>query len=137
MITSAEEFIRLRSSHEPAEYRQAAHDTAALAVWQDVIRSYPDYKTWIVHNKSVPLIILQILAQDPSVEVRCSVARKRKIMKTEIFDLFVDDANETVRAALINNTNMDLASLLKITPTGSGWYQAVYQARLVKLQTAD
>lgn len=135
MITSAEEFIRLRSSHKPAEYQQAAHDTAALVVWRDVIRRYPDYKEWVAHNKSVPLSILQMLAQDPSVEVRCSVARKRKIVHTTVFDLLVDDTDETVRVALIYNTKMDLASLLKIKSTGSDWYQTLYQTRLIKLQT--
>lgn len=33
MITSAEEFVRLRSSHDPELYYRAAHEEADEAVW--------------------------------------------------------------------------------------------------------
>lgn len=79
MIQSAEQFVRLRSSEDPAEYHRAAHEEADVAVWLDVIDRYPDMRFWVAHNKTVPLVILELLASDPDVRVRSFVATKRKI----------------------------------------------------------
>src|SRR5689334_2460666 len=77
MILSAEEFIRLRTSEVQAEYHRAAHEEAPAEVWWDLVRNYPDMKVWVVHNKTVPLSILEALSTDESVAVRGAVARKR------------------------------------------------------------
>ena len=70
MIESAEEFIRLRGSGDPAEYGRAAHDQAPDGVWLDVIRRFPEYRFWVAHNKTVPVSILRILAADSDERVR-------------------------------------------------------------------
>lgn len=78
MITSAEEFVALRTSDDQDRYLQAAHDTAPEAVWLDVITRFPDMREWVAHNKTVPLSILVILANDTDSRVRDMVAMKRK-----------------------------------------------------------
>ncbi len=102
MIHSAEEFVRLRDSTELAEYQKAAWDEAPIEVWQDVIAKYPDYKKWVVHNKTVPLEILAQLINDSDAEVRCWIAQKRKIT-LEMQMKLAKDPEENVRAKLIYN----------------------------------
>jgi hypothetical protein len=96
MIITAEEFIRLRSSEEPEEYGRAAHDEASIQTWEEVIEKYPDYKKWVIHNKTVPIEILQRLAKDINPSIRAEVARKRKINEA-IFQLLAADEDEGVR----------------------------------------
>ena len=105
MITSAAEFVRLRTSDLKEEQDRASHDTADAAVWVDVIQNFPDYKVWVAHHKTVPIHVLEILAQDKEVEVRQVVARKRKI-NDSIFSLLFVDKDENVRHALICNTKL-------------------------------
>lgn len=79
MITSAEEFVRLRLSENPDEYLRAAWEEAPLDVWQEVIQKYPDMSFWVAQNKSVPVEILSILASHPEESVRSMVASKNKL----------------------------------------------------------
>jgi hypothetical protein len=79
MISSAEEFVELRSSESPEEYGRAAREEAPAEVWREVIEKYPEFRYWVAHNKSVPLDILKILAGDQDVRVRDCVAGKRKL----------------------------------------------------------
>jgi hypothetical protein len=98
MIESAEEFIQLRGSGDPAEYGRAAHDQASDDVWLDVIRRFPEYRFWVAHNKTVPVSILRILAADSDERVRGMVARKRKL-PSELVVFLARDSSESVRAA--------------------------------------
>ncbi len=77
MINSAEEFTTLRTSSDPALYGRAAHDHASIDTWLDLITHFPEMRTWVAHNKTVPLEILRILARDPAPQVRACVADKR------------------------------------------------------------
>jgi hypothetical protein len=79
MILSAEEFRRLRTSTESAEYLRAAVEDAPIDVWREVIASMPDMREWVARNKTVPIEILEILAHDESSNVRSVVAGKRKL----------------------------------------------------------
>jgi hypothetical protein len=62
MIRSAEEFIRLRTSEDAADYLRAATDDASLEVWQEIITHHADMRSWVAHNKTVPVEILWVLA---------------------------------------------------------------------------
>jgi hypothetical protein len=61
MLTSAEEFMRLRSSRIKTEYDRSALEEAPIEVWYEVVNEYHDYREWVVHNKTVPLEILEYL----------------------------------------------------------------------------
>lgn len=102
MITSAEEFVRLRTSEDPAEYGRAASEEAALGTWLDVIARFPEMRSWVAHNKTVPLEVLERLVDDPDSLVRHTVATKRKLTP-DLFYRLVLDEDETVRAALACN----------------------------------
>ncbi|WP_432116937.1 HEAT repeat domain-containing protein [Streptomyces sp. bgisy032] len=99
MIESAEEFIRLRFSETPEEYGRASSEPAAPEVWRDVIDRYPEARFWVAHNKTVPLEILQVLANDPDPKVRSMVASKRKLTPALLAGL-ATDPDESVRLAV-------------------------------------
>ena len=102
MINSAEEFVRLRVSEIPAEYGRAGNEEASLATWMDVIRRFPDMKQWVIHNKTIHLEVLELMAQDRSPAIRARVAEKRKL-STELFDALSKDQSESVRVRLAHN----------------------------------
>lgn len=77
VIESAEEFVRLRISDDPAKYNRAAHDEASESTWREVIERFPDMRFWVAQNKTVPLSVLEILRQDPDDKVRHMVTSKR------------------------------------------------------------
>lgn len=76
MIETPEEFVRLRTSDDPDEYRRAAHEEAATATWLDVIERYPDMRVWVAQNKTVPLEVLEVLRHDADEWVRSMVRCK-------------------------------------------------------------
>jgi hypothetical protein len=102
MISSAEEFYRLRSSDSQTEYERAAHDSAPIEVWLLVIDTYPEMRQWVAHNKTVPVEVLAILARDPDAEVRFFVAMKRKLPEYLQLEL-ARDADYTVRNRIVWN----------------------------------
>jgi hypothetical protein len=106
-ITSAEEFVRLQSSEDREEYMAAAHGWAEITVWLDVITRFPEMKTSVVHNKTVPIFILDILSQDPDREVRSWVTYKRKLTR-ELFERLAKDPDSGVRQSLAGNPKMPL-----------------------------
>ncbi len=80
MIESADEFARLRTSADPAEYRRAAHDEATEETWRDVIVRFPEMRFWVAQNKTVPLSILEDLRKDSDGRVR-SIVRAKGVWK--------------------------------------------------------
>lgn len=77
VIASAEEFVRLRTSDDPAEYNRAAQDEASESTWREVIARFPDMRFWVAQNKTVPLSVLEILRHDSDDRVRHMVTSKR------------------------------------------------------------
>lgn len=112
MINSAEEFVKLRSSEIRDDYLRAAKEEASIAVWKDVIKNYPDYAKWVVHNKTVPLEILACLYQSRP-DVRYHIAMKRRL-SLELFELLSDDEDCLVRGQVAVNRKTPLQILKKL-----------------------
>ncbi len=102
VITSAEEFYRLRTSEIKQEYDRAAHDDAPLEVWFEVISKFPEMRFWVAHNKTVPIEVLEILSRDENPQVRSFVASKRKLPE-DIQLLLAQDKDYSVRERLACN----------------------------------
>ncbi|HCS49653.1 MAG TPA: hypothetical protein DIW61_15960 [Candidatus Aminicenantes bacterium] len=119
MITTAEEFVRLRESDKPDEYQRAAHEAAPVEVWHDVISRYPHMRAWVAHNKTVPIRVLEILANDSDPDVRAMVAMKRKLTP-ELQLLLAADPDKGVRGRLANNAKVTTEVLKKIADGASG-----------------
>ena len=101
-IESADEFYRLRTSSNPAEYNRAAHDTASDDVWREIIAHFPDMRQRVAHNKTVPVSMLEILATDADWRVRHMVALKRKLPEQLQLQL-ARDKNKGVRRTIACN----------------------------------
>ena len=114
MIDSADEFIRLRDSDDPDDYRRAASEPATVAVWIDVIARHPDARVWVARNKTVPIEILSILAEDPNPDVRFAVSMKRKLTP-ELLDRLADDADESIRLQVARHRNTPTATLERLS----------------------
>ena len=112
MITSAEEFVALRSSSIKSEYDRAATEEAPISVWRDVIKKYPEYRRWVSHNKSVPLEILEELCQFDST-VRQFVAAKRKLSPA-MLEVLSRDESYVVRIAVAANKKAPIAVLERL-----------------------
>ena len=102
MIRSADEFVALRTSTERAQYERAAAEEASVETWTDVIVRFPEMRSWVAHNKTVPLEILKVLAKDTDPAVRAAVANKRKLDK-ELFEVLSRDPDEVVRQRIAYN----------------------------------
>lgn len=109
-LSSAEEFVRLRSSQDPHEYGAADLGTATVDVWQDVVDRYPDYRRWVARNKTVPLAILTLLADDPDPRVRAAVASKQSLTE-ELFARLATDPEDAVRLRVVHNAAVPRALL--------------------------
>jgi hypothetical protein len=132
-IESAAEFVRLRYSDEPAEYRRAAGEEAAPGVWEDVIRDYPDARVWVAKNKTVPVDILELLAVDTDPRVRHMVAMKRKLTP-HILDILADDSDETVRMRVVMNKKSTKGILERLAQDSSEHVRSAATARLGDLE---
>ena len=114
MITSAEEFLLLRTSDHTQDYGRAINECAALETWFEIIRHYPTMREWVALNKTVPIEVLETLTYDDSPTVRGNVAMKNKITR-EIFEVLADDKDASVRNRLVYNKNIPKDLLLKLT----------------------
>ena len=110
MITSAQEFVALRTSDDPAEQSRATYDEAELGVWLTVVDTYPDMRRWVAHNKTVPHEVLERLASDPDPAVRWTVASKRKL-DDALLRRLATDADDTVRARVARHHRTSAAML--------------------------
>lgn len=112
MITSAEEFVTLRASRLKAEYDRSAMEDAPLAVWREVIKRYPDYVQWVIHNKTIPLEILEELCESHP-ESRYFIASKRKL-SLELFAFLSQDPDPMVRSGIAVNKKTPLEVLVNL-----------------------
>lgn len=113
MITSAAEFRRLRLSDDLAEQRRAATEAAPTEVWLEVIGTYPELREWVAVNKTVPLRVLALLAEDHDPRVRAGVASKRKLSE-ELFTRLAVDRSDTVRERIACNAKTPQELLRKL-----------------------
>ena len=128
MIKSAEEFLRLRTSEVQLEYQRAASDSAPIDVWLEIIRDYPEMTSWVVHNKTVPLEVLALVAQNPNPALRHDVACNRKL-SAQLFELLASDKDETVRARIALNRKCPPAILARLHTDHSALVLAAVRSR--------
>ncbi len=128
-IQSADEFVRLRLSDDPAEYNRAAHEDAPAAVWDEVVLARPEMRKWVVNNKTVPLAVLRRLAADPDVDVRCAVAGKRKLDRALFVALGADPAPE-VRHRIAWNAKVPYDVLAALTDDAEEWVAEAARHRM-------
>ena len=125
MIESAEEFVRLRTSENIAEYSRAVKVEASIEVWNEVIEHYPDMSFWVAQNKTVPYEILELLADHIEDRVRSMVAMKNKLKESLLLKL-ASDSSDSVRANIARHKNVTLKVLNLLT--GDAWAEVAKMA---------
>lgn len=133
MIKTAKEFIQLRQSENTEDQYRASHDLAEMDVWLEIIDIYPEFKKWVIHNKTIPIEILETLCHDNDPNVRSEVARKRKI-NDKIFNALSIDVDENVRYALMCNTKLTIEQIKKIKVNDSVWLAEKLSSKLETLK---
>lgn len=126
MIDSADELVRLRTSDSIEEQTRATHEAAPIDVWWEVIRRFPDMKTWVIHNKTVPVEILETLSADSDEMVRWHVANKRRA-PADVLERLARDPAASVRqrVAFNSKTPADVLRLL----VDDEWAETATKAR--------
>ena len=115
MIESAEEFTRLRESEIPEEYVRSAEDELPLEIGMELVKNFPEMKQWVVINKTVPIEILELLADDEDENVRFEVASKRKLTR-DLFLKLSKDPDATVRGRIVFNAKTPIDILRGMYP---------------------
>lgn len=109
MITSAEEFIALRTSDDPELYLRAAHELAPDVVWLELIEHHPEMRFWVAYNKTVPMWVPERLASDRDRRVRSMVAMKNKATSALLASLAADeDSGIRLSVACHPNTSAEV-----------------------------
>lgn len=89
---------------------RASLEEAPLDVWFEVVANFPELREWVAQNKTVPLEILEALAQDPSANVRCVVAGRRKLTSA-LQSQLAKDTDSSVRARVAYNAKCKIDTL--------------------------
>lgn len=135
MIHSAEEFLRLRQNDDSDEYQRASSDEAPLRVWFSVIEQFPELRSWVAHNKTIPLEVLELLASDPDAGVRATVASKRKL-SSALQALLCADADASVRERLACNAKCEPDILRQLALDPETFVQSAAIRRLKERENA-
>jgi hypothetical protein len=129
MIESADDFVRLRNSSDPREYRRAAVEEASVEVWREVVDRYPEERVGVVQNKTVPLAVLEMLLDDPDTRVRFMVAMKRKL-SPDLLERLAHDADESIRMRVAQHRNTSRGTLESLRRDPWSEVRVVVQDRL-------
>ena len=135
-ITSAEEFVRLRTSEKPEEYRRAAAEPAAPEVWFSIIADYPEMRFWVAQNKTIPPVVLERLSEDADARVRAMVARKGSATEVVLRRL-ARDQDDGVRLAVARNQRTPRAVLVQLSSDGVPLVAALAAERIAADEDAS
>jgi hypothetical protein len=126
MITSAQEFVDLRTSSDPDEYRRAAHEPAPTSVWLEVIKQFPEMREWVAHNKTIPEEVYRALfaLNEPRVN---SMLATRRACPGDILELLAQSREERIRRSVAINKKTPDAILLRLL--SDPWDECAKSAR--------
>jgi hypothetical protein len=112
MIYSIEEYLELSNSDNKEDYDRVIREELSEELISNILKYYPEKHSWLAHNKFVSIEVLRILALDNNVDVRFTVAMKKKCDRS-IFEILMKDEDFSVRMAVVRNNKLPI-DLLKI-----------------------
>ncbi|WP_225642593.1 hypothetical protein [Streptomyces werraensis] len=136
MIETADEFVRLCNSSEPQERRRATLEEASVQVWREVVDQYPEERIGVVQNKTVPLVILEMLIDDPDNRVRFMVAMKRKL-SPDLLERLANDVDESIRLRVAQHRNTSRETLESLREDPWSEVRATVEDRLTGQTGSD
>jgi hypothetical protein len=86
-------------------------------------------REWVAHNKTVPMSVLEVLADDPDERVRSAVAMKNKLT-SELFEKLASDSSDSVRAGIAYNRNAPPSILRKLAEDVAGHVADAARSRI-------
>ena len=114
MIYNIEEYFRLKNSENKEDYDRVIREELSFELISDILENYPRTKSWLVHNKFIPIEVLRILATDKDVDVRFTVAMKKKCDRF-VFETLMKDKVGSVRMAVVRNNKLPIDLLETLT----------------------
>jgi len=112
MISNIEEYLQLSNSDNKDDYDRIIKEELSEELISAILNNYPEKYSWLVHNKFVPIEVLRTLAMNSNVDVRFTVAMKKKCDRA-IFEILMSDENFSVRMAVARNNKLPI-DLLEI-----------------------
>jgi len=113
MIETVAEFVRLVESDDPDERRRSAWEAALPQVWKSLVENHPEMRFWVAGNRTVPDVILRILAIDPEWRVRHRVA-SRKSCPSDILELLSNDTHDSIVSLVAGHPNTPSSALRRL-----------------------
>ncbi|MCB9855550.1 MAG: hypothetical protein H6818_07655 [Phycisphaerales bacterium] len=129
MITSVQQFIELNDSDSPELRRLGRTLGATDEVWNELLRNHLEYWEAVVLNKSIPIAILDRLAECGNDKVRDLVAMKRKL-SLYAMRLLATDADPGVRLTLVRNPKIDIEVLREMLSDEDEYIAGIASQRL-------
>ena len=114
MISNINEYLYLADSDSKSDNDRIINEELSSDLISQIIKNYPERKSWIIHNKLIPVKILEELATDDNDDVRFIIAMKKKCNRVT-FEKLLRDKNYSVRLAVIRNKKLPIDLLEKIS----------------------
>ena len=114
MISNINEYLYLADSDSKSDNDRIINEELSSDLISEIIKNYPERKSWIIHNKLIPVKILEELATDDNDDVRFTIAMKKKCNRVT-FEKLLRDKNYSVRLAVIRNKKLPIDLLEKIS----------------------
>lgn len=113
MIESVSHYLQLRSDESASKRRLITTEIAAVSTWIELVESHPELCDDIALNKSLPIEILELLANNASENVRYIVAMKGNL-SANLFEHLASDSCETVRSRIAFNKRTPVSILKQL-----------------------
>lgn len=114
MISNINEYLYLAASDIKSDNNRIINEELSSDLISELIKNYPERKSWLIHNKFIPAKILEELATDDNDDVRFTIALKKKCNRVT-FEKLLKDKNYSVRLAVIRNKKLPIDLLEKIS----------------------
>lgn len=112
MICNIDEYLNLVNSEDKEDTNRTINEELSSELILEIIKNYPGKKSWLAHNKHLPVSVLRLLALDENDDVRFTIAMKKKCDR-HIFEILMKDPNFSVRMAVVRNNKLPI-DLLKL-----------------------
>lgn len=81
MISNINEYLYLAESDSKSDNNRIINEELSSDLISEMIKNYPQRKSWLIHNKFIPVKILQELATDDNDDVRFTIAMKKNVIE--------------------------------------------------------
>lgn len=114
MIRNINEYLYLADSDNKSDNKRIINEELSSDLISELIKNYPERKSWLIHIKFIPAKILEELATDDNDDVRFTIALKKKCNRVT-FEKLLSDINYSVRLAVIRNKKLPIDLLENIS----------------------